>query len=152
MNYGPYTGYFLWSFALGIALALVYDFLRFLRKIIKTNDFIVNMQDIIFIIMSGGCMVCTAYFTNNGELRFYGVLGSVLGFVLYRKIVGRRLVDGMSLVWRIFCRGINLLIGAIMLPFRMIVRAVGKPIIITIGAAAKKVRRKIRRKFVKMPK
>lgn len=152
VNYGPYTRYFLWSLVLGIGFALIYDILRLFRKVIKTNDFVVNLQDIIFIMLSGGGVVCTAYLANNGEIRLYGIISSVLGFALYRRIIGRRLVNVLFSVWKLICKGANLIMRVIMFPFSLAVRVIGKPIIITIGAATKKVKRKIRRKFVKMPK
>ena len=152
VNYGPYIGYFLWSFALGAVLALVYDLLRFSRRIFKINDFIVNLQDIIFIIISGVGAVCTAYFVNHGDIRLYGLLGILLGFVLYRRVMGTRFVDLACFLYNALLKAMEFVLKLILFPIKLFMRIVGKPIIASVCVGMRKVRGKIARKFVKIPK
>ncbi len=137
--------YFLWSLAAGVALALVYDILRLLRRIIPTCDIAVNIEDICFLLLSGGASVLIAYTINNGVLRLYALAATALGFVLYRMAVGSRLVDFFEYVYNLLSKLTMQIIGILLLPLRLIVRIMKKPLLITVSAAGRGVRR-VRRK------
>ncbi len=149
VRYGPYPWYFLWSFVLGVALAAVYDLLRLSRRIIKTSDLIVNLEDILFLLVSGVTVLASAYINNNGELRAYGFLGTVLGFVVYRLLFGMRIVDLLALIYNALKTIVCKVVGIILLPVRAIIKITGKPIFVTIGTKAKNIRGKIALKFAK---
>lgn len=141
VRYGPYPWYFLWSLVLGVALAILYDLLRLSRRIIKTNDIIVNIEDIIFLIISGAMAVVAAYITNNGELRLYGLLGTVLGFIVYRAVLGWRAVDLLAAICRGLQKAAKFVFGIIISPVRLVIRLIGRPVIVTIGSVMSKVRK-----------
>ena len=82
MYYKIDIGYFLWSLLLGVVMAVGYDVIRAFRKIVKNSTFSVNFADIIFIIISAFLIFFLAFDKNKGELRWYGLTGVCLGFVL----------------------------------------------------------------------
>lgn len=145
VRYGPYLWYFLWAFVLGILLAVFYDLLRLSRRMIKTHDFVINAEDIIFLILSGAASIEVAYVTNNGSLRLYGLLGSLLGFVMYRVILGSKLVDLLEFLFGLLKKLFMGILRIVGFPLRLVVKVIGKPVFITIG----KVRRKITFKTIK---
>ena len=68
----------------GIVIGIVYDILGILRK----NKILLIVADIIFCIIS--LAICAAGFliASEGNIRFYHILGLVLGFVLERWGIG----------------------------------------------------------------
>ncbi len=142
VRYGPYLWYFLWAFILGILLGLIYDLLRLSRRMIKTHDIVINIEDILFLILTGAASVGVAYVTNNGSLRLYGILGSLLGFVIYRSVLGGSLVDLMELL---IAGALRIISFPLKIIVKIIVKVIGRPVFITIG----KMRRKISLKTVK---
>ncbi len=127
---GPDLNYFLWSVALGGVLALLYDALRLSRRIIRTADILVNIEDILFIILAGSACAYTAYTVNNGSFRIYGLISTVLGFFIYRLLLKDRLVNVLMLIYG-FIQRIFLLIGrALLFVVRFVLKIVGKPLFI----------------------
>lgn len=92
VKFGPDLTYFLWSLAVGIFLAAVYDFFRVVRKTTYFPNWLVNLSDIVFLVFSAVVSAATAYFFNNGELRVYALLCTVGAFLIYKISVGDRLV------------------------------------------------------------
>ena len=146
VKFGPDLGYFLWSLALGLALAAGYDILRFSRRIIRTADIVVNIEDILFIIMSGGLIVAEAYLINNGIFRIYSLISAALGFAVYRFILKDRLVRLLAAVYSGLCRAVKFAARILLFPLRLAVRIVGKPLIVTVGSAAGKMRRRAKKR------
>ncbi len=99
LTFGANIEYFLWSLLTGVTLAVIYDLIRLSRKMIKTKDILVNIEDILFLFLAGAICVLEAYVINNGVIRIYSLLTEIAGFFLYRLIVGQRLVN---LIFAIF--------------------------------------------------
>ena len=53
----------------GIAIGILFDIFRILRKSFKTADIITYLQDILFWILSGLIVLFSIYRFNNGEIR-----------------------------------------------------------------------------------
>lgn len=134
---GPYMQYFLWSLALGVMLAVVYDILRITRRIIPTCDIVINIEDICFLLISGVASVLLAYAMNNGILRVYALGSTALAFAIYRLIAGTMLVDFMEYIYRLLSRLILYIADILLLPLRLTAKLIRKPILITISAADK---------------
>lgn len=74
---------FLITIAIGIIIGLIYDVFRIIRKIIKHNNFLVNLEDIVFWIISTFVCFYILLHNNNLEFRFYLLLGIFIGLVFY---------------------------------------------------------------------
>ncbi|MGN0356060.1 MAG: spore cortex biosynthesis protein YabQ [Muricoprocola sp.] len=71
--------FFTSSIYTGILLALSYDMLRVLRKIIRHGKLAVNLEDM-FYWMAAAFVICKmTYEKNHGEFRGYAFLGILLG-------------------------------------------------------------------------
>lgn len=149
VTFGANIGYFLWSLLAGLVLAVLYDVLRLMRRIVKAPDAVVTIEDILFLIISGGVIVAVAYAVNNGIFRIYSLLSTGLGFVMYRAVVGRRLVNVFFMIYSGICKALAFAVKVLMFPVRLAVRVIGRPVFITICSAARggagKVRGRVRR-------
>ena len=66
-----------------IFIGILFDFFRILRKSIKTVNFITNIEDILFWILTGLSIIYCMYNFSGGALRFFMLLGLILGILLY---------------------------------------------------------------------
>ena len=67
----------------GIFIGILFDFFRILRKSFKTVNFITNIEDILFWILTGLSIIYCMYNFSGGTLRFFMLLGLILGILLY---------------------------------------------------------------------
>ena len=130
MYYGIDIGYFLWSLLLGVVMAVGYDIIRTIRKIVKNSTFAVNFADIIFIIISAFLIFFLAFDKNNGELRWHGFIGAFIGFILYRCIFKSNIVKLFLLFYESIMKLIVFVINVILFPVRIIYKILAKPICI----------------------
>lgn len=98
----------------GIIIGIFYDIFRTLRIIFPHNMLLVVIEDVLFMIaytifLSSFSTVCA-----RGELRFYFILGNVLGFVFYFFTIGSIIINTMK---KIFF-AIKKVIEIILYPFR----------------------------------
>ena len=66
----------------GNLLYLAYCVLRVFRRIIKHNLFLVSLQDLLYWIATGCYLFAKIYQTSNGMIRWYFVVGVLLGGIL----------------------------------------------------------------------
>lgn len=83
---------FLVSVVFGATLGLAYDFLRIHRVIADSDRFSVNLQDILFFIITGILTFLFIIIMTHGTVRFYIILSEFIGFVIYRCTLGNILL------------------------------------------------------------
>lgn len=79
---------FLFSALLGVGLGVLFDCFRALRALIPHTRFFVGLEDVLFLLVWGFSLVTFAMEKGRGEVRFYYLLGSIIGFTLYFFTVG----------------------------------------------------------------
>lgn len=135
ITFGPDLTYFLYSLGLGVFLAIIYDIFRIIRKISKTKDLTVNIQDFIFVLFAGFLFVVLAYFVNNGRLRFYSVISAAAAFFIYRFFIGNKIIMPLSSffgaiigffkkVLTVVFKGVRSVLKGLISPFRILWRKV----------------------------
>lgn len=84
------TALFLLSVVLGAALGVVYDCFRVFRIVFPpaAKNAAVVVEDIIFWLIYGFCVFCYSAVLARGQVRFFIVVGSLIGFVLYIVTIG----------------------------------------------------------------
>ena len=95
---------------IGVFIGVIFDFFRATRKAFKTSDFLTNIQDIIFIGISGILIVNNLIIINNGEIRFYIILSFIIGLIIYFLTISK-------LVLKIFYIFIKLFKKILFFPF-----------------------------------
>lgn len=84
---------FLCSILLGVGLGIFFDCLRTLRVFFTHTRFFVAVEDVAFLLVWGIALVTFAMEKGRGEVRFYYLLGSIIGFILYIFTVGRAVIS-----------------------------------------------------------
>lgn len=118
------TLFMLYALLMGIFITFVYDLLRILRRVIPHNIFWISVEDLAF---WGFCAVevfLLMYHVSNGTLRWFAVLGALLGMFLYTKSLSRFLV-----------KYISLLLVKLLKIIGRVLRFVFKPVTLTASAA-----------------
>lgn len=67
----------------GIAIAIIFDIFRILRRTFKTADYITYIEDILFWIITGFILLYAIFIFNNGEIRLYLFVAILIGSLLY---------------------------------------------------------------------
>lgn len=67
----------------GMCIGVLFDIFRILRKTIKTKDFVTYIEDILFWILTGLIIIISMYKFCDGELRFFMIIGLILGTIIY---------------------------------------------------------------------
>ena len=80
----------------GGALGVCYDLFRALRVLLPHNTWLVVFEDVLF--MAGYSVFLTAFASGaaRGELRFYFVIGNLLGFIIYFFTVGSAVIAALK--------------------------------------------------------
>ena len=82
------TKTFLLSIALGGALAAGYDVFRIRRLALPLGGWLMHLEDLCFCLFGALCTFWFLLDTVDGRLRWFVLLGELLGAVLYRLTVG----------------------------------------------------------------
>lgn len=139
--FGVDLTYFYWSCAAGIVLAALYDILRIKRRLVHTPDFLVNIEDILYLIVFGISVIYTSYEKNNGNLRLYGIAATAAVFAVYRLVLGNAAVRFLSFIIQSAVALIKKIIHFLTAPFRIIYLKAVRPLFCAISKKAGKKRR-----------
>ena len=90
--------FLLHSLFLGVFITFVYDLLRIFRRVVPHGSFLVSMEDLAFWIYCGSEVFLLMYHESNGTLRWFAVIGALVGMVLYKKLVSSLFVKYVSLI------------------------------------------------------
>lgn len=88
--------FLLYSLLMGVLVTFVYDLFRILRRVIPHNWIFISLEDILFWMGCGVSVFLLMQRESNGMLRWFAVLGALTGMLLYRKCLGRYLVEILS--------------------------------------------------------
>lgn len=119
----------------GVAIGILFDFFRILRRSIKTIDIITYIEDILFWVLTGLLVLYNIWYFNNGEIRIYMFLGIIMGILVYMSTLS-------SIIIKIFSKILKTIIKVIELPFKTIISVFRK-----IITGTTKIFEKIMKKF-----
>lgn len=103
----------------GVAIGILFDFFRILRRTIKTNNIVTYIEDVLFWILTGLLILYNIWFFNNGEIRIYMFLGIILGVLIYMSTLSNILI-------KIFSKILQTIIKVLELPFKTIISIFNK--------------------------
>lgn len=92
--------YFLSTMASGILIGVMVDLYRLSLPRGRRNRILLAVSDLLFWIL---CTITISFFfmfTNNGNVRFYSLLGFLTGLCLYFPIGSKRLIIAMRVIGR----------------------------------------------------
>ena len=117
--------FLLHALLMGIFITFIYDLLRIFRRVVPHRNFFVSAEDLLFWIYCGGEVFLLMYHESDGTLRWFAVLGALVGMYLYMKLVSPLLVEYVSL-------GIIRILGFL----KKILRLLFKPVRFLLGKTA----------------
>lgn len=118
---------FLYAICGGAVIAFLYDILRIKRRTIKTNIIIVNLEDILFWLVSAVLMFLLVYCTNNGEIRGYIFAGNIIGVVLYLSLLSNLIITSSMMVINFIKRVLRFIWKILTYPFKLIFKLISIP-------------------------
>lgn len=77
----------------GLIIGLIFDMFRILRKTFNHKDYIIYIQDALFWILTGIIIIYTTTIYNDGELRFYMIIATVLGVGIYLFTLSKLIIN-----------------------------------------------------------
>lgn len=97
-------------YIIGIIITFVFDFFKSLRIIIKHNNKAVFVEDFIYIIFTAVLFFIGIFKLNNGIIRFYLILATMLGMFAYSLTISRFCV----IIFTVIIGGLNKIITFIL--------------------------------------
>lgn len=114
------------SILLGIGITFVYDCLRIFRRVFPHRIFWVSVEDFLYWIFVSISIFYLLYYENNGDFRWFAILGTLVGMLLFQKTLSPFFVKYISglMLW---IKGIvGKIFGIVAKPFGMAAKAAGK--------------------------
>lgn len=78
---------FLICICAGIVCMSFFDLQRMMRRMFKHNRFFVLAEDVLFALVCAGVSIFVSFVFDNGEIRYYQLLGAVCGAGIYKCFV-----------------------------------------------------------------
>ena len=118
---------FLCTVAGGMAIALVYDIFRIIRKAVRTGGLLTYAEDIVYWVIAAAIMLLTVYYSNEGEIRGFLFVGTVIGVVLYSSLLSKFVMGCSLFIINMTIKIVKAVLFVIMYPFRFILRVLASP-------------------------
>lgn len=110
----------------GIIIGLLFDIFRILRRSFKTSDIITYLQDILFWILTGLILLYSIFTFSNGEIRFYMLLGVLLGCLIYMLMFSKYFININVKIILVLKKVIGKILSIIIFPIKIIVKFIKK--------------------------
>jgi len=78
---------FLQAILAGNLVCLIYNAIRVVRRIVKHNLFWISIEDLVYWIGVGIFLFLRIYQTSNGNIRWYFVIGVLIGGIITEYII-----------------------------------------------------------------
>lgn len=119
------------SIFIGMVIMALYDVLRLFRRVIRHKRFLRDFEDFIFWIIGGFIVFSLVYSRSDGNIRWFIIVGVILGAYIYSVSFGRFLVKYIAkyinkFLNNILKKPIRKSIMSIKLLFERIAKANGK--------------------------
>lgn len=126
---------------MGVFITFIYDLLRIFRRVIPHGSFFVSLEDMFFWIYCAAEVFLMMYHEGNGTLRWFAVLGAMVGMLLYKKIFSELLVKYVSMLLKKLLGILGKFLAFVFRPFRFL----WKKTVVATGKATGGVARFFRR-------
>ena len=92
---------FLLYVALGMLCGAFFDVQRFLRRLNFAGSTRTMLEDILFASVCVCVMIGLGYYFNNGEIRYYQVMGAVSGALFYAAVLSRIFMKILFVIFKV---------------------------------------------------
>lgn len=125
---------FLQSLLMGAALGAVYDLFRIFRIAVPLPAGAIVAEDVIYFVFCGFMSFFLMMTVNFGQVRFFILLGELIGFLLYYLTIGALVMKGARQI-----------IFGIRFFFRLVWKWMLRPVVLLFGWAGRKIKRILRK-------
>ena len=87
-------------FIIGLFIGFLFDIVRGFRKNIKLPDIFVDIQDILYLLVIGWIYFRSILIFNYGNLRFYMVVSSLCGIIIYALTLSESCVIIITVIFK----------------------------------------------------
>ena len=102
----------------GFLIGFIFDFFRVLRKTFKTKDVITNIEDIIFLIITGIIIIYSMYRFCDGEIRLFMIFGITIGLIFYILSISKYVIKFSVFIIEILKKIVSYVFKILLFPFR----------------------------------
>jgi len=107
-------------------ISIFFDTFRILRKSFNTPDILTYIEDIVFWIITGLFLIFVLFTVSNGEIRFYNIIGIVIGALVYLLTISKYFVKINVSIIRFLKNTIYKIISIILYPIKYILKIIKK--------------------------
>ena len=125
INIQAYT--FLYSILCGMLIGLIYDIFRIKRKTIRTRALFIYIEDLIYWIIVVIVVFALIFYSNDGEIRGYILIGVLIGVTLYMLLLSNIIVKLSVKLLDLIGKIIKLILFVITYPFRIVLKLLSIP-------------------------
>ena len=128
LSMGSQVKLFLFMILLGVITGFIYDLIRTLRKIIKHNNFMIQIENFLFWILISTGIFFMILNKNSGQIRGFCIIGVFSGMILYSMLFSfmilKILVSLSNFFMRIILNAIKIIFG----PVRLLIKILSGPL------------------------
>lgn len=135
---------FLCSILGGILIAFIFDLFRIKRKAVVTSNLLTYFEDLLYWIIAALVLFAVVYYANEGELRGYILIGTIIGATLYIVLLSRLVIKITLRLIRLVYKILELLWRIISYPIKFILKVISIPALFVLNSILKLLK-KIRR-------
>lgn len=85
----------------GMLCGVFFDIQRFLRRLRFAGKMRVTLEDILFALVSIALTLGFGFRFNNGEIRYYQIMGSISGVLFYAAFLSRLVMKALGIIYKV---------------------------------------------------
>lgn len=114
------------SLTLGMLIMILYDFFRIFRKLIKHSVWATAFEDLLYWLVSGVCIFIMLYKENDGNLRWFVVVGIFAGMLIYNGTISRVITDRVAKGIQLLFKWLGKILSVLVKPVKCVLHKVKK--------------------------
>lgn len=111
--------YFMSTIIAGFIVGIMFDIYRVFRGINPPNKIIAAISDILFWILQSLIVFVFLIVTNNGDLRYYTIIGILIGLIFYFKIMSRLIQVILIRIIMFASKIFSIIKNIVLIPFKL---------------------------------
>lgn len=113
------NSFLFYALLMGIFITFLYDILRIFRRVVPHGSILVALEDIGFWVYCAVEVFLLMYHESDGRLRWFAVLGAMVGMGVYKKLFSKPFVKYTSLLLQKLLMLIHRVCSILFKPFRL---------------------------------